>query len=83
MNYTWVPAIGERFIRYGRLFVTEGAFISNVLDTTTISDWGCIYWQVTQPEGTNVTLATRSGNCEKPDLTGVVGQLLTCRLEKE
>jgi hypothetical protein len=50
-------------------FVTEGAFISNVLDTTTISDWGCIYWQVTQPEGTNVTLATRSGNCEKPDLT--------------
>jgi len=50
-------------------FVKEGTFISNVLDTTTISDWGCIYWQVTQPEGTNVTLATRSGNCEKPDLT--------------
>ena len=50
-------------------FVKEGTFISNALDTTTISDWGCIYWQVTQPEGTNVTLATRSGNCEKPDLT--------------
>lgn len=50
-------------------FVTEGAFVSNVLDTTTISDWGCIYWQATQPEGTNVTLATRSGNCENPDLT--------------
>ena len=50
-------------------FVKEGTFISNVLDTTTISDWGCIYWQVTQPEGTNVTLATRSGNCENPDYT--------------
>ncbi len=50
-------------------FVTEGAFISSVLDTTTISDWGCIYWEAAQPEGTKVTLATRSGNCEKPDLT--------------
>jgi len=50
-------------------FVKEGAFISNVLDTTTISDWGCIYWQAAQPEGTKVTLATRSGNCEKPDYT--------------
>ena len=50
-------------------FVKEGTFISNALDTTTISDWGCIYWQGTQPEGTNVTLATRSGNCEKPDLS--------------
>jgi hypothetical protein len=50
-------------------FVKEGAFISNVLDTTTISDWGCICWEAAQPEGTNATLATRSGNCEKPDHT--------------
>ncbi|MDO8140791.1 MAG: hypothetical protein Q6358_04775 [Candidatus Brocadiales bacterium] len=50
-------------------FVKEGAFISNVLDTTTISDWGCIYWEAAQPEGTNAALATRSGNCEKPDHT--------------
>ena len=49
-------------------FVKNGGFISNVLDTTTVSDWGCIYWQAAQPEGTKVTLATRSGNCENPRL---------------
>ena len=50
-------------------FVKTATFISNVLDTTTVSDWGCIYWQAAQPEGTKVTLATRSGNCENPDYT--------------
>ena len=45
----WVQAILEKFIRYCQLFVKEGAFISNVLDTTTVSDWGCIYWQAAQP----------------------------------
>ncbi|MCF6156619.1 MAG: hypothetical protein E3K36_15605 [Candidatus Brocadia sp.] len=50
-------------------FIEEGLFISNVLDTTVLSNWGCIYWIDTQPEGTKVILATRSGNCEKPDIT--------------
>jgi len=50
-------------------FIEEGTFISNVLDTTAPSNWGCIYWIDTQPEGTKVTLSTRSGNCERPDTT--------------
>ena len=50
-------------------FVKEGNFISNVLDTTAVSNWGCIYWQGTQPEGTKIALATHSGSCEKPDHT--------------
>ena len=50
-------------------FKEEGTFISNVLDTTALSNWGCIYWTDMQPEGTKLTLATRSGNCEKPDST--------------
>lgn len=50
-------------------FIEEGVFISNVFDTTVLSNWGCIYWVDTQPEGTKVILATRSGNCEKPDIT--------------
>lgn len=50
-------------------FRKEGAFISNVLDTTAPSNWGSIYWTDMQPEGTRITLATRSGNCEKPDST--------------
>ncbi len=50
-------------------FIDEGVFLSNVLDTALPSNWGCISWTDTQPEGTRVTLATRSGNCEKPDST--------------
>lgn len=50
-------------------YVKEGAFLSNVLDTATLSNWGCISWTSKQPEGTHVILATRSGNCEKPDVT--------------
>ncbi|MDN3513642.1 MAG: hypothetical protein NG747_04505 [Candidatus Brocadia sp.] len=50
-------------------FINNGTFISNVLDTTTLSNWGCIYWTGMEPEGTKVTLSTRSGNCEKPDAT--------------
>ncbi|MCK6466760.1 MAG: hypothetical protein L6Q53_01015 [Candidatus Brocadia sinica] len=50
-------------------FKKEGAFISNVLDTTAPSNWGSISWTDMQPEDTGITLATRSGNCEKPDST--------------
>ena len=50
-------------------FVGEGVFASKVLDTTSLSNWGCIYWEDLQPEGTKITLSTRSGNCEKPDHT--------------
>lgn len=50
-------------------FEEEGTFISQVFDTTVLSDWGCITWEGTQPEGTKITLATRSGNCENPDTT--------------
>ncbi len=50
-------------------FAEEGVFTSNVLDTTALSNWGCIYWKGTQTEGTEITLFSRSGNCEKPDHT--------------
>ncbi len=50
-------------------YAKEGTFLSNVLDTATLSNWGCISWTSKQPEGTRVMLATRSGNCEKPDVT--------------
>lgn len=50
-------------------FIHEGTFISHVLDTTALSDWGVICWTGKQPEGTKVVLATRSGNSEKADST--------------
>lgn len=66
-------------------FVNEGTFISHILDTTTLSNWGVICWTGEQPEGTRITLATRSGNIEKADLTwsqwsdpyGVSGERIT------
>jgi len=50
-------------------FMESGIFTSNILDTTTVSNWGCIYWPCTEPEGTKVQVITRSGNFEKPDST--------------
>ncbi len=47
----------------------EGVFVSSVLDTATQSDWGCIYWEETLLEETEIKLFTRSGNCGKPDKT--------------
>lgn len=60
---------GGKVYKISPSFHEEGTFISNVLDTTALSNWGCIYWTDMQPEGTNLTLATRSGNWEKPDST--------------
>lgn len=50
-------------------FMKEGSFLSNVLDTAASSNWGSIYWTGIQPEGTELTLSTRSGNGERPDTT--------------
>lgn len=58
-----------RVYKISPFFWKEGTFISNVLDTTAPSNWGSIYWTGVQPEGTRVIMATRSGNCEKPDST--------------
>ena len=58
-----------RVYKISPFFEKEGTFISLILDTAVSSDWGCINWESTQPEGTAITLATRSGNCEKPDTT--------------
>ncbi len=60
---------GGRLYRISPSYIKEGSFQSHVLDTTALSDWGCIYWADMQPEGTELTLSTRSGNCEKPDTT--------------
>ncbi len=59
----------------GKLYVLQdhyaarGSVVSEVLDAAIISKWGALRWEGTTPEGTSVSLATRSGNVAEPDDT--------------
>jgi outer membrane protein assembly factor BamB len=50
-------------------YSAEGTFTSQVHDAAIISRWGAISVRAEIPKGTAITLATRSGNTEKPDDT--------------
>src|SRR5579884_164691 len=50
-------------------FATEGSVRSDVLDAKIISKWGALRWEGETPEGTSVSIATRSGNVSDPDDT--------------
>jgi hypothetical protein len=59
----------------GKLYVLQdhyaarGSVLSGVLDARIISKWGALRWEVNTPEGTAVSVATRSGNVAEPDET--------------
>jgi hypothetical protein len=59
----------------GKLYVLDdryaarGSVCSEVLDAKIISKWGALGWEGEMPEGTSVSLATRSGNVAEPDDT--------------
>ncbi len=50
-------------------YVNEGTFESDKYDVSITSKWGNISWNAHLPEGTNITISTRSGNTDKPDNT--------------
>lgn len=50
-------------------YAQTGVFDSSVFDAEIISSWGNIYWEADVPKGTNITIATRTGNSKKPDNT--------------
>ncbi|MBM4055413.1 MAG: hypothetical protein FJ264_12260 [Planctomycetes bacterium] len=50
-------------------YAKTGTFFSNILDTSTLSSWGNISWSCAEPQSTKITLSTRTGNSEKPDVT--------------
>ena len=50
-------------------YETTGTLTSVSHDTKSVSQWGKIHWEGSSPEGTIMTLATRSGNTDKPDNT--------------
>jgi hypothetical protein len=45
----------------------RGQFVSTVHDAGLPAHWGTISWTADAPEGTHITLQTRSGNVERPD----------------
>jgi len=58
-----------RVYTLGKAFASKGQFTSEPLDALTTSSWGVISRTAYTPEGTSVSLQTRSGNTEKPDQT--------------
>lgn len=50
-------------------YVIEGTFESDKNDVSVTSKWGNISWDASLPEGTNITISTRTGNTDKPDST--------------
>ncbi|MCQ4575075.1 MAG: hypothetical protein NOU37_07515 [Candidatus Brocadiales bacterium] len=52
-----------------RTYAGKGFFVSSAFDAKINSSWGNVSWDVEVPEGTNLTIATRTGNSKKPDNT--------------
>jgi len=47
----------------------DGEYLSQVMDTKTISSWGKIKWEAQTPTGTILQFQTRSGNSSEPNET--------------
>ena len=55
--------------RLSSVHAARGTYVSSVHDTSLVSRWGRIAWKSSQPKGTRLSLATRTGNTAKPDNT--------------
>ncbi len=58
-----------KVIRVKPEYNSKGSYYSEVIDTGKVSKFGRIQWTAYTPEGTSVTLQTRSGNTPSPDNT--------------
>jgi len=54
-------------VRVGAGFAQKGTFVSAPLDAEQIARFGRARWRSKLPDGTRLTLATRSGNVKDPD----------------
>jgi outer membrane protein assembly factor BamB len=50
-------------------YAESGRLESEVRDCGSVAEWGVITWDAVVPSGTEFTLATRTGNTQKPDDT--------------
>ena len=58
-----------RLYQLSQTYAEKGTFESSVFDAKVVSTWGNVTWDADVPEGTGLTVATRTGNSEKPDNT--------------
>jgi len=58
-----------KVFRLGNDRAERGTYTSDVRDAQTVSTWGTLRWQATQPSGTRVEISTRSGNTRTADET--------------
>ncbi len=54
---------------FGKGYLPEGYFTSNVKDAGQPVNWYKVTWQAEQPEGTQISMRMRTGNTPKPDST--------------
>ena len=60
---------GGKVAQLESYFAKEGTYQSRVFDASAISRWGRCFWTGATPLGTGITVATRTGNADKPDDT--------------
>lgn len=56
-----------RIVSLSSHHTAKGIFVSQVLDAKQISRWGRVHWEGDLPNGTAVTVSTRSGNVADPE----------------
>ena len=49
--------------------ILQGEYLSQVIDTQTVSSWGRMDWESEVPPGCNIQIQTRSGNSNRPGAT--------------
>ncbi len=54
-------------VRMDAAHAARGTYTSDVRDARSVARWGTIAWRATTPPGTQVEVATRSGNTASPD----------------
>lgn len=64
---TAAKALAADYVRVG--YPAAGTFVSSVFDATRQAAWGAAAWSATLPQGTGLTVFTRSGNTATPDAT--------------
>jgi len=69
-------ANGASLVRILPRLAEKGEYLSHVLDGRSQCRWGQIRWTATVPEGTSLTVQTRSGNTAEPDDTWSAWQLV-------
>ncbi len=58
-----------RIYRLSSEHISQGDYISEVIDASVSSQWGALSWEAEIPESTKLVFYSRTGNTEEPDKT--------------